>query len=155
MTLKSCWTCRGRRPIGLFPPSKKCCPLSDVTADRKVKCDLGTPTCSNCRHRNLQCQGYGLRLSWPRQGDKRRAVELKSIERQKKHLLAKLYQHSHFLNMTKWDMDLFYELSEAKSNSELLRSLIRSFACQCPLTNGCKSPLPKCPFRQSLPHYTL
>ncbi|KAH6608604.1 hypothetical protein Trco_001950 [Trichoderma cornu-damae] len=94
MTLKSCWTCR----------------------DRKVKCDLGLPSCDNCRHRKIRCQGYGLRLSWPRKGDQRRAVEFKSTVKQEKHMLATLYQHSLFQNMTKWDMDLFYELSEAKPN---------------------------------------
>ncbi|KAL7946043.1 fungal-specific transcription factor domain-containing protein [Trichoderma barbatum] len=94
MTLKGCWTCR----------------------DRKIKCDRGLPTCTNCRHRSVQCQGYGIRLSWPRNGDKRRAVELKSTTRQRKHMLAALYQHSLFLNMTAWDVETFYELSEAKSS---------------------------------------
>lgn len=64
----------------------------------------------------MECQGYGMRLSWPRTGDKRRAVELKSTAKQKKHMLATLYQHSLFVNMSTWDVDMFYELLEAKSN---------------------------------------
>ncbi|KAL7961010.1 fungal-specific transcription factor domain-containing protein [Trichoderma compactum] len=94
MALKGCWTCR----------------------DRKIKCDRALPACANCRYKDVQCQGYGMRLSWPRSGDKRRAIELKSTAKQRKHILAALYQHSLFLNMTSWDVEKFYGLSEAKSN---------------------------------------
>ncbi|KAK3695865.1 fungal-specific transcription factor domain-containing protein [Podospora appendiculata] len=37
-----CWTCRSRR----------------------VKCDEATPTCRRCRQFGVQCEGYGVRLSW-------------------------------------------------------------------------------------------
>lgn len=90
------------------------------SVDRKIKCDRALPTCANCRYKDVQCQGYGMRLSWPRSGDKRRAVELKSTAKQKKHILAALYQHSLFLNMTSWDVEKFYELSEAKSTRKNL-----------------------------------
>ncbi|KAK1249244.1 hypothetical protein MKX07_002760 [Trichoderma sp. CBMAI-0711] len=97
MTLKGCWTCR----------------------DRKIKCDRALPACTNCRQRNVPCPGYSIRLSWPRPGDKRRAVELKTTPRQKKHMLASLYQHSLFLNVTSWDVNTFYQLSEARSDIEI------------------------------------
>ncbi|KAH8729870.1 fungal-specific transcription factor domain-containing protein [Ilyonectria robusta] len=41
-TFTGCWTCRGR----------------------KVKCDEERPGCRQCRQKNLQCQGYGVRLHW-------------------------------------------------------------------------------------------
>ena len=87
-------------------------------ADRKIKCDRALPACTNCWQRNVPCQGYSIRLSWPRPGDKRRAVELKSTPKQKKHMLAALYQHSLFINMTSWDVDTFYKVSKAESNSK-------------------------------------
>lgn len=37
-------------------------------------------------------------------------------------MLASLYQHSLFLNMTSWDVGTFYQLSEAESNSKCLPS---------------------------------
>lgn len=47
-----CWTCR----------------------ERKIRCDRQIPFCQNCFRSKRQCQGYGIRLSWPRPGDQRRAV---------------------------------------------------------------------------------
>ncbi|KAL7935391.1 fungal-specific transcription factor domain-containing protein [Trichoderma chlorosporum] len=101
MPPKSCWNCR----------------------DRKIRCDRGLPTCANCRHRNVECRGYGIRLSWPRKGDERRAIELKSTTNQKKHMLATLYQHSLFINMTTWDIDKFYELCVEKSKKVTLERI--------------------------------
>ncbi|KAI0200564.1 fungal-specific transcription factor domain-containing protein [Astrocystis sublimbata] len=49
---RGCWTCK----------------------DRRVRCDLGHPTCSNCDRIQQVCQGYGVRLSWPRAGDTKRAI---------------------------------------------------------------------------------
>ncbi|KAI0110404.1 fungal-specific transcription factor domain-containing protein [Nemania sp. FL0031] len=47
-----CWTCKGR----------------------KVQCDQGFPTCRRCAQARRECEGYGLRLSWPRDNDKKRAM---------------------------------------------------------------------------------
>lgn len=41
-TFTGCLTCRGR----------------------KVKCDLGRPSCANCNRLQLQCSGYTAGLSW-------------------------------------------------------------------------------------------
>ncbi|KAK7428291.1 arginine metabolism regulation protein II [Neonectria magnoliae] len=41
-TFTGCWTCRGR----------------------KVKCDEERPGCRQCRQKNLEYQGYGVRLHW-------------------------------------------------------------------------------------------
>ncbi|KAI0555996.1 fungal-specific transcription factor domain-containing protein [Xylaria curta] len=48
--IRGCWTCK----------------------DRRVRCDLGFPSCANCARVQQVCQGYGVRLSWPRDGDKKR-----------------------------------------------------------------------------------
>ncbi|GAP83624.1 putative N-terminal fungal transcription regulatory domain-containing protein [Rosellinia necatrix] len=49
---RGCWTCK----------------------DRRVRCDRGLPSCSNCARVKQVCQGYGLRLSWPKDGDTRRSM---------------------------------------------------------------------------------
>ncbi|KAF7552726.1 hypothetical protein G7Z17_g4114 [Cylindrodendrum hubeiense] len=42
--------------------------------DRKVLCDRTLPTCHRCAASGRDCSGYELRLSWPKAGDKRRAL---------------------------------------------------------------------------------
>ncbi|KAF2272616.1 uncharacterized protein EI97DRAFT_406091 [Westerdykella ornata] len=42
--------------------------------ERKIRCDRNTPACLQCIRTNRVCKGYGLRLSWPRPNDKRRAM---------------------------------------------------------------------------------
>ena len=41
---------------------------------RRVQCDGGLPTCQKCSRAGRECQGYEMRLSWPRDDDKRRAI---------------------------------------------------------------------------------
>ena len=41
---------------------------------RKVRCDQALPRCNRCVKLGVECQGYGLRLSWPRRNDRRRAI---------------------------------------------------------------------------------
>ncbi|KAK7211825.1 hypothetical protein V2G26_019003 [Clonostachys chloroleuca] len=50
----SCWTCK----------------------DRRVRCDRTIPRCSNCIRVRRICQGYGVRLSWPKASDPRRAMHV-------------------------------------------------------------------------------
>ncbi|KID85784.1 Zinc-finger transcription factor [Metarhizium guizhouense ARSEF 977] len=49
---KSCWTCK----------------------DRRIRCDGGSPKCQKCIGARRCCQGYGMRLSWPRDDDKKRVT---------------------------------------------------------------------------------
>ncbi|KAL2825115.1 fungal-specific transcription factor domain-containing protein [Aspergillus pseudoustus] len=42
--------------------------------DRRISCDRATPTCAQCARSNRACKGYGIRLSWPKASDARRAV---------------------------------------------------------------------------------
>ncbi|KAH7024863.1 fungal-specific transcription factor domain-containing protein [Microdochium trichocladiopsis] len=49
---RGCWTCKGR----------------------KVRCDRSLPHCKTCAKSNRECQGYGVRLSWPREHDPKRSL---------------------------------------------------------------------------------
>jgi hypothetical protein len=65
---KGCWTCAGwcsnkiRTILAHRPPA------------RKVQCDGGLPCCQKCSRAGRECQGYEMRLSWPRNDDKKRAI---------------------------------------------------------------------------------
>ncbi|KAJ9155453.1 Zinc-finger transcription factor [Pleurostoma richardsiae] len=87
-TRKACWTCK----------------------DRKVLCDRGAPTCGNCARAQRECQGYGLRLSWPRDNDKRRAITGKpSVDAA--HGSQRETHHRLFVNATGWDIELYRYLA--------------------------------------------
>ncbi|KAH8127712.1 hypothetical protein FP744_10005237 [Trichoderma asperellum] len=76
---------------------------------RKIACDRLMPVCSSCKRRKKICSGYDYNLSWPRSGDKRRAATA-DVRPQK-------YQTDTFafLNTSSWDVMLYYENFDAKS----------------------------------------
>lgn len=41
---------------------------------RKLQCDGRLPTCKRCARSQRPCQGYEMRLSWPRDNDRKRAI---------------------------------------------------------------------------------
>lgn len=41
--------------------------------ERKIGCDKTQPACHNCVRTHRICRGYSLQLSWPGDGDRRRA----------------------------------------------------------------------------------
>ncbi|KAI0407918.1 fungal-specific transcription factor domain-containing protein [Xylaria palmicola] len=43
-----------------------------VDYHRRVRCDRGLPSCANCAQLQQVCQGYGVRLSWPKEGNTKR-----------------------------------------------------------------------------------
>ncbi|KAH7310539.1 fungal-specific transcription factor domain-containing protein [Stachybotrys elegans] len=57
---------RPRPPL----PNKRCW----TCIDRKIRCDRHLPVCSNCIRSGRVCQGYGVRLSWPREDDGKRFI---------------------------------------------------------------------------------
>ncbi|KAI1126523.1 fungal-specific transcription factor domain-containing protein [Nemania abortiva] len=69
-----CWTCKGEE-LCLFWKIFFDYALNYALPGRKVQCDQGTPTCRKCAQAGRECEGYGLRLSWPRDNDKRRAMK--------------------------------------------------------------------------------
>lgn len=66
---KACWACRSKWYYLLDRPFL----FAELVVDSKVRCDLSNPICSNCVRSGKSCQ-YGLRLSWPREGDARRSI---------------------------------------------------------------------------------
>ncbi|KAH8807363.1 fungal-specific transcription factor domain-containing protein [Xylogone sp. PMI_703] len=87
---KGCWTCR----------------------DRKVRCDFQLPTCGNCAISGRPCKGYGLKLSWPREGNTRRAIVLQKLSRETQYGNVEIEdpKRLEFLNTTVWDIELHHEL---------------------------------------------
>lgn len=65
-----------RASDGLRRISKASCmtTLYSQALARKVRCDAQRPTCGNCAKTKRECLGYGVQLSWPRDGDKKRVV---------------------------------------------------------------------------------
>lgn len=87
-----------------------CCWIfNELTSlERKVRCDSRRPTCGNCTKARRICQGYGIQLSWPREGDEKRAIVLQYPHRTAHDLSL----HSKmFLNTSSWDTSLSQELA--------------------------------------------
>ncbi|KAK1624213.1 fungal-specific transcription factor domain-containing protein [Colletotrichum phormii] len=85
-TRKCCWTCTAR----------------------KIQCDGALPTCMKCARSQRECEGYELRLSWPREGDKKRA--LKGIDAPAMMTIGtsnKITVNPFFVNATSHDMELY------------------------------------------------
>ncbi|KAK1449450.1 hypothetical protein CMEL01_08765 [Colletotrichum melonis] len=85
-TRKCCWTCTAR----------------------KIQCDGALPTCMKCDRSQRKCEGYELRLSWPREGDNKRA--LKSIEAPAVTAIKRSNQivvNPFFVNATSHHMELY------------------------------------------------
>ncbi|KAH6888442.1 fungal-specific transcription factor domain-containing protein [Thelonectria olida] len=86
---KGCWSCKAR----------------------KVQCDRRLPTCQKCARARRECQGYGLRLSWPRDGDKKRAITGTSPEARSRGIVVRLGTDLAFVNTTWRDIELHRHLS--------------------------------------------
>ncbi|VUC30005.1 unnamed protein product [Clonostachys rosea] len=102
---RSCGNCRGRR----------------------IRCDRRAPSCANCVAAKLQCQGYGIRLSWPRAGDKKRAVLAPDLGPWDKCNVpqAKVLKSRFFINMENWHVAAYYN---AMSSSGV--RTMKETACQ-------------------------
>lgn len=68
---KGCFTCRSNAHSSLPLLSAANFPLQTA---RKMRCDSNRPVCGNCTKSQRVCEGYGVQLSWPREGDNRRAL---------------------------------------------------------------------------------
>ncbi|KAG7039309.1 Zinc-finger transcription factor [Colletotrichum scovillei] len=85
-TRKCCWTCTAR----------------------KIQCDGTLPTCMKCDRSQRKCEGYELRLSWPREGDNKRALKgieapaVTAIERSNPNVV-----NPFFVNATSHHMELY------------------------------------------------
>ncbi|KAK1241967.1 hypothetical protein MKX07_007790 [Trichoderma sp. CBMAI-0711] len=80
--------------------------------NRKIACDRLMPACSSCKRRKKICSGYDYNLSWPRDGDERRAMTAQ-VRSQK-------YPASAFavLNTSNADMMLYYNGAASKCETD-------------------------------------
>lgn len=84
----------------------------NFAADRKVRCDLRLPTCSNCSHAKRQCLGYGFRLAWPRNGDKRRMLVYNPLHASDNIEEVRSSKSFLLVNVLSDDIRLNYDLSQ-------------------------------------------
>ncbi|KAL6875812.1 fungal-specific transcription factor domain-containing protein [Trichoderma longibrachiatum] len=77
-TQKRCWNCR----------------------QQKIACDKTLPHCRNCLKKGRQCLGYGLKLSWPREGDRRRSAS----SRKEHYIIPIRSSEASFINTTSDDV---------------------------------------------------
>ncbi|EGR50081.1 uncharacterized protein TRIREDRAFT_105263 [Trichoderma reesei QM6a] len=80
--------------------------------NRKIACDRLMPACSSCKRRKKICSGYDYNLSWPRDGDERRAMTAQ-VRSQKYPASAFA-----FLNTSNADMMLYYNGAASKCESD-------------------------------------
>ncbi|KAF2870606.1 fungal-specific transcription factor domain-containing protein [Massariosphaeria phaeospora] len=84
--------------------------------DRRVLCDRTTPTCLQCARTKRKCRGYGLRLSWPSQGDTRRAVVGKSPVQKSE---ARAFSNARLVHMFSWNVEMYYSMTKASCNGDI------------------------------------
>ncbi|KAJ5356441.1 hypothetical protein N7517_011050 [Penicillium concentricum] len=72
--------------------------------DRRILCDRTVPRCSQCAQSNRTCKGYGLRLSWPKANDKRRAVVARSFIQQRR--AGPHSFNARLINISTWDIEM-------------------------------------------------
>ncbi len=93
------------------------CTVSGVLTqgkDRKIGCDRTLPSCQNCTRRKKACSGYGLRLSWPHEEDRRRSIRTQNVKFE-----GLTSSKIEFVNATSWDVDLFVELTNTGTYGEV------------------------------------
>ena len=77
--------------------------------------------CSQCTRAKRECKGYGLRLSWPKENDAKRAIASKSPQntfkvRKYRSGDAVMIRRSH------WDIEMHMHLSSLVSRAPLLHT---------------------------------
>ncbi|KAI0972452.1 fungal-specific transcription factor domain-containing protein [Xylaria arbuscula] len=85
---QGCWTCKAR----------------------KVKCDRGLPNCQRCATTQRECEGYGLRLSWPKDNDRRRAIRA-TVPTTGSQTRTQYQGDNSLINTTSQDIELYQYLS--------------------------------------------
>ena len=71
-----------------------------------MRCDAQRPTCGNCAKARRECQGYGVQLSWPKDGDAKRAVVLGDIDVRRRRQRGGDPVRARFVNVRSWDVAL-------------------------------------------------
>ncbi|KAI0161218.1 hypothetical protein GGR57DRAFT_351109 [Xylariaceae sp. FL1272] len=96
-----CWTCK----------------------DRRVRCDRTLPTCSNCARLKHECQGYGVRLSWPKHGDRKRSLIGKPVTGFTKPTSRNA--RLHMIHTSYFEVDLYYYLVDLNNKRKGISCLPR------------------------------
>ncbi|KAL4966727.1 Zn(II)2Cys6 transcription factor [Aspergillus stella-maris] len=76
--------------------------------DRRIACDKALPACSQCRQSSRKCKGYGIRLSWPRANDPKRAVVCRAPVRLSKPNAVRGFQFQ--VNASSWDIEVHHNV---------------------------------------------
>ena len=84
-------------------------PLLTGRVERKVACDRLLPACTTCVNRGENCAGYGTKLSWPVENDRRRAM----VSEQHTPFPAAGKQ-LHFITTGHWDVELSQRLADTR-----------------------------------------
>jgi hypothetical protein len=92
-------------------------PRLNTGPDRRILCDRGLPTCLQCIRSNRQCQGYGMRLSWPKANDRRRAM-LGTAPPAKAKANRDLASPFRIVNTSSWDIEIHHYLTSPASNTQ-------------------------------------
>ncbi|KAL6691247.1 fungal-specific transcription factor domain-containing protein [Trichoderma pleuroticola] len=93
-TGRGCWTCK----------------------DRRVACDRQVPSCSKCIRSHRECLGYGVRLSWPRASDSKRAmVATSSTGSLLAQGVAKRHSTLMLMHTSSRDIDMYHHLRKLQS----------------------------------------
>ncbi|RAQ42686.1 hypothetical protein AFGD_010094 [Aspergillus flavus] len=83
--------------------------------DRRISCDRATPTCGQCARSNRLCKGYGVRLSWPKASNSKRAVVgVPSYGRRPNRRLL----GPNLVNVSDFDIKMHYYLANSISSVE-------------------------------------
>ncbi|KAK8041776.1 hypothetical protein PG993_006299 [Apiospora rasikravindrae] len=87
---------------------------------RKLQCDGHQPACERCTRSQRECQGYEVRLSWPRPNDKKRAIVAKDVVPSIQHSGLKGAAGRSFINTTWQDVERYHHLSAQAQTSQLV-----------------------------------
>ncbi|RDW71013.1 hypothetical protein BP6252_07576 [Coleophoma cylindrospora] len=77
--------------------------------DRKVSCDRTAPRCRRCIVSSRACQGYGIRLSWPKVKVHRRAILGSSS---KQEIAAPMVSTAWVISASTWDIEMHHYMSD-------------------------------------------
>ncbi|KAI1419556.1 fungal-specific transcription factor domain-containing protein [Xylaria sp. FL1777] len=127
---QGCWTCKAR----------------------KVRCDRGVPACQRCTTAQRECEGYGLRLSWPRENDRKRSIRahMPTISTQTE---MRYSGGDPLINTTSHDVELYQYLSFARASKPRNPALTSLKLLRTPQADVTHNEL-LCYFREAA-HYSL
>ncbi|UKZ68652.1 uncharacterized protein TrAtP1_009676 [Trichoderma atroviride] len=95
---KGCWTCTARR----------------------IQCDGHLPACRKCARAQRKCEGYEMRLSWPRDNDNKRALVADSAPA----VQSPNRRNNLFVNTTWQDMQVYRDITlRVQPSHPLIRTI--------------------------------